>query len=112
MNRECTKCGIVKELTDFNINKQYKDGYTRQCKQCMYIANRKRHKNRKIIYFVYYLPEEHYCGHTNDVSSRMARHRHIGKNTENFKILFTTKTKKEAIYYEALFCSTLGINGL
>ena len=34
------------------------------------------------------------------------------KNTENYKILFTSKDKKEAVYHEALFQAALAIDGL
>ena len=73
-----------------------------------------RHQRAKLDhYVVYYLPEEHYCGHTNNVSYRIADHKNKhGRDITGWKILYTTKTKKEAIYYEALFCSTLGIDGL
>ena len=41
--KECTKCHIVKPLTDFGIDKQRVDGYRYFCKQC-------RSSRRKEIY--------------------------------------------------------------
>lgn len=63
-------------------------------------------------YFVYYLPAEHYCGIATDLTSRISWHKHKGKNTDNYKVLFHSFDKKEAAYNEALFQSVLAIEGL
>ena len=118
MNKACTKCGVDQELEQFHKDPRRTDGRSSECKICY----RKRqaetykkkgaHQKKLDHYIVYYLPEEHYCGHTNRPVTRMSSHRYNGKDTTNWRVLTTTKTKTEAIYYEALFCSVLGLNGL
>jgi len=48
--KECTKCGEVKSLEDFNKRKDSKDGYRNQCKECREKAHKKYYKeNRSYI---------------------------------------------------------------
>ena len=118
MNKACTKCGVDQELEQFHKDPRRTDGRTSECITCY----RKRqaetykkkgaHQKKLDHYVIYYLPEEHYCGHTNAWPRRKYVHKYNGKNTDGARILFTTKTKTEAVYYEALFCSVLGLNGL
>ena len=63
-------------------------------------------------YSVYYLPLENYCGVTNRVKIRMHEHARDGRFTDGFKVLCCFKTRKEAMYHEALFQSTLAMEGL
>lgn len=46
--KQCTKCEESKPLTEFGKNKTYKDGYTNQCKVCMYAAQKERRKNKDV----------------------------------------------------------------
>ena len=64
------------------------------------------------VYFVYYLPEEHYCGATIDPIRRMGEHRSSNhrKNTDNWKILYATRNEQEALRIEAEF-HLMGIEG-
>jgi predicted GIY-YIG superfamily endonuclease len=64
-------------------------------------------------YYVYYLPEEHYCGITNNLYQRESSHRNTaGKNTNNMTILFHSMDRNIAAHHEAMFQSVLGIGGL
>jgi len=64
-------------------------------------------------YYVYYLPEEHYCGITNNLYQRESSHRNTAlKNTNNMTVLFHSMDKSIAAHHEAMFQSVLGINGL
>jgi hypothetical protein len=64
-------------------------------------------------YFVYYLPEEHYCGITNNLSGRESSHRNTeNRNTENMMVLFHSMDRSIAAHHEAMFQSVLGMNGL
>ena len=55
------------------------------------------------IYYVYYLPEHHYIGVTNNPSHRMKNHRINGKLTEGFELLLAFKNPRLAAWYEATF---------
>ena len=64
-------------------------------------------------YYVYYLPEEHYCGVTNNLYQRESQHRNTAnKNTDGMTILFHSMDRNIAAHHEAMFQSVLGINGL
>lgn len=42
--KQCTLCGEHKELSEFNKNSRYKDGYYKHCKKCHYsVYGRPRH---------------------------------------------------------------------
>ena len=116
MSKICTMCKETKDV--FPKDKRRTDGLSSECRDCyrkrqrdLYKKNG-AHQGKLNHYVVYYLPEEHYCGHTNKWPHRRYAHKCAGKNTDGARVLFTTKTKTEAIYYEALFCSVLGLNGL
>lgn len=49
-NKVCTKCGIEKELTEYNtiFNKKWGKSYARSdCRECEYARNRKYHADNK-----------------------------------------------------------------
>ena len=104
---KCNTCDRELSEDNFYIGT---GGYTNfKCKDCY----KERHINARLDhYIVYYLPEEHYCGFTNNPQYRMTDHKKHGKNIDNWRVLQTCATKTEAAYTEALFQSTLGINGL
>ena len=106
--KQCDKCKELKPTTKFSNNKVNNKIYPRKaCNTCR--ANRIKKSG---FYYVYYLPNEHYCGITNSLVLRMIDHRKTGKNTEDYKVLYTSKDKKNACYHEALFQSTLAMEGL
>lgn len=43
--KQCTKCKIHKDLSDFPKNKRYKSGYNSQCKLCSNIINKEYRDN-------------------------------------------------------------------
>jgi hypothetical protein len=52
MNKTCKKCNILKEFSDFYVNKLCKDGYTNECKDCTRkekskLASKKWRENNK-----------------------------------------------------------------
>jgi hypothetical protein len=106
--KQCNKCKQEKSIDKFSINIVNSKKYIR--KTCNLCRSNKVKKDG--YYYVYYLPEEHYCGITNSLVNRMIDHRKKGKNTDNYRILYSSKDKKDACYHEALFQSTLAIEGL
>ena len=66
---------------------------------------------RDEFYTVYYLPEEHYVGITNQLYVRVKNHRSKGRNVEGHRILFTCETKREALDIERKFHDVLSFNG-
>jgi hypothetical protein len=47
MEKQCTKCGITKPITDFYKDKNRSDGYFPQCKQCVKINSKRQYNNNK-----------------------------------------------------------------
>lgn len=54
------------------------------------------------FYYLYYIPEEHYVGVTNDPKRRMQNHRAQGKVAKEWEIILKSKNPKLVAYYEAL----------
>lgn len=48
--RECSKCGIEKELEQFPPAKRYKEGRKRHCRECESIRNKKYYEENKERY--------------------------------------------------------------
>jgi Recombination endonuclease VII. len=42
--RACTKCGVVKDAAGFYASPRYADGFTRQCRLCIYQRTAARHR--------------------------------------------------------------------
>ena len=61
-------------------------------------------------YVIYYLPNEHYCGVSNNPKRRMDQHKAMGKDIEGWKVLQTAETKIEALAIECEF-HLMGMNG-
>lgn len=64
---------------------------------------RKKEKKKTSFYSLYYLPEEHYIGVTNQLDLRMLNHRCKGKVTEGYEVIMNTHTKREALNIERRF---------
>lgn len=106
--KQCNKCKEEKPIYKFSNNKVKGKYYSRKtCNLC-----RVNKIKKDGCYYVYYLPQEHYCGITNSLISRMIDHRKKGKNTNDYRVLYSSENKKDACYHEALFQSTLAIEGL
>ena len=82
------------------------------------LYNNKRQREyrakRKNGYWVYYLPDYHYCGTTSDMKQRMHLHKQQGRPlaVDNHRALFHCDDRKEAAYKEAMFQSVLAMEGL
>jgi hypothetical protein len=46
-NKRCSKCRIVKPVSEFSKNRSTKDGYQKQCKSCMKTANKENREKHK-----------------------------------------------------------------
>ena len=44
MNKKCSKCKAVKPLTEFNLNRNNKDGYQDFCRTCLAIYHREHYE--------------------------------------------------------------------
>tara|TARA_R110002072_G_scaffold301120_1_gene480063 strand:+ start:488 stop:937 length:450 start_codon:yes stop_codon:yes gene_type:complete len=63
------------------------------------------------FYTMYYIPQHHYIGVTNQPKRRLSAHREVGKDTEGWEVVYTFKTKREALDMERKFHDVLGYNG-
>lgn len=115
--KECNKCKEIKSLDSFYNRKDSKDGKRNDCKECASINNKsyrlipinseKERIRSKIrfsqkIHNVYLLPNENYVGTTKNILTRMSHHRGAGKNTDNFRILYSTEVRSDALEMEEL----------
>ena len=57
--------------------------------------------NKDGLYTVYYLPEEHYVGQSNNVRSRMRHHKFYDRYIKDVQLLAKFETRKEAKAFEA-----------
>jgi len=110
-SKTCKACEVTKDLSEF-----YKSNngttYRGRCKSCRVIIDTRRNNSTKIDhYLVYYLPEENYCGITNNPPRRMSRHKFVGNDTNNWRVLATAKTREEALITENKYHKELGMNG-
>ena len=129
--KKCRVCSETKDLDQFNKKqtqcKQCQNAYVKQ----HYQKNKKRYFKNNIIsskkwqtknqehlksyrkqrnegfkdghYSVYLLPDHNYVGQTGGVERRMFQHQNKhSRNTDNVRILYTTKSKDEALELEAL----------
>lgn len=102
--RECNMCKELLDETEFFKNNRCPGGIDRRCKKCQKEYSKKRRKKIKSYktWYVYYLPEENYYGHTVNVKQRMTVHRAKGRNTDNYKVLKDSKNKSDILYLERL----------
>jgi len=91
----------------------YKDKYTEDQK-IEYRARAKMYREKKSNeypgYAVYYLPEEHYIGISKNVSSRMTKHKHLGKIIDGWEVLMCFENPIRAHLMETQF-HLMGYNG-
>ena len=80
-----------------NENKERDDGY------------RKKYRNDG-HFSVYLLPNENYVGQTKSVKTRMYKHKYLGRDISDYKILHTFDTREEALQKEAEYHAQ-GYNG-
>lgn len=107
-SKVCNKCNKEVSVDKFSYNTVNGKKYQRNsCNSCRATKDKKDG-----VYYVYYLPEHHYCGVTGCLVRRMIDHRKHGRNTENWRVLYASKSKKDAAIHEALFHSWLGMEGI
>tara|TARA_R110000751_G_scaffold132083_1_gene234513 strand:- start:44 stop:391 length:348 start_codon:yes stop_codon:yes gene_type:complete len=53
-------------------------------------------KRKDGLNYVYLLKDEHYIGVTDCLVNRFDKHRHEGRNTDNYRIMFSSPDRKEA----------------
>lgn len=104
MEKLCSNCNLNKSLNEFYKHKKNKDNLSYHCKDCISLKRKeyrennrvklsKYHKNyrkeNEVIngYALYYLPEEHYVGFTNNVKSRLRSHKQKGRIIDGFEII-------------------------
>ena len=61
-------------------------------------------------YAVYILPKEHYVGMTKNVYNRMIKHKHKGKNIDDWRLIKCFQNPVEAHLLETKF-HLMGFNG-
>ena len=126
--KECRKCKALKHKDDFHKHPKTKDGLNTVCKECKNLyakqyraknpekvkLNNKKFKKKYLAetngYAVYYLPEEHYVGFTNNVRTRMNDHSKRGKITYGYEIIGIYKCPIDAHLTETLL-HKMGYNG-
>lgn len=126
--RTCNKCHIEKTLDEYNKHPQGLFGKDPVCKTCKAeYARNYRKKNPHVVkennikfrklylqetngYAVYYLPEEHYVGFTNNIRSRINDHSKNGKCVIDYEILCVCESPIDAHLYETMFHQR-GYNG-
>jgi len=104
MLKLCNKCNEEKSVQDFHNNPNTKDGRQGHCKSChKSYYNNKKLVNGQIVHYVYYLPEHHYVGMTNNIDTRIYQHGQIhNRITEGYEIVGVYDTAIEAHYIETL----------
>jgi len=113
--RECKKCNI-KLIKGTQFNSDTQNGFN-ICKSCRTNRVKKHYANNKESYLksaskgynaaksdykVYILEDENYVGVTGNMKWRMSQHRHLNKNTNNVRILYSTKNRDIALELEEL----------
>lgn len=111
--KKCSLCSEIKPLDDFSKDKSKSFGRCSSCKACHALYYRKNsNKIKKRVsnhmksyadgtYCVYYLPEEHYVGMTNNAKNRMRQHRYKGKITHGHEIVARFDNPYDALILEA-----------
>ena len=77
------------------------------------VAKRKEYYNSLTdnFYTLYYLPEEHYVGVSNQPKLRMYHHKAKGRYIKDVEIVSTFETKRDALDAERYLHDILGYNG-
>ena len=96
----CKICKVEKPLDCYTAHKRNKGGYKPSCKECSKKYLKAWRASVCKEHSVYYLPEEHYVGMTNNVRERMTRHRNLGKITEGYEILAVFERRVDAAWFE------------
>ena len=111
----CSKCNADKNLNEFYQSgksirteckacfkaKRLKNGYYQNDKKRFLIASKNQQQSTTLSYYIVYgLPNEMYCGITNNIYKRMNSHRSNSKDTTGDFIISIHSTKSEALKAE------------
>ncbi len=106
--KHCYKCGEDKLVEEFYLSKR--DGRSSRCKSCESIQNKEKYLRNRHLPCVYYYPEMHYIGVTQNINRRIPEH----KSHDNFvgpcEILCYFEREVDAAMMEILF-HMRGYNG-
>lgn len=93
------------------------NAYMREYNKKLYDPEKESERKRKSYlrnldgyFYVYYLPEEHYIGMTNNVHRRIKYHDYSGKIIDNYEVLARFKRQVDAHLFETRF-HALDYNG-
>lgn len=101
--KECKSCNIEKELTEFTKSKNYKDGYTNQCRECRKSLRRLNAvKERQQCREYYYRNREEVLKQKSEYHSR--------PQTKVRKNLYNKKRRKTDRLYKIKDCIRRRIN--
>lgn len=106
----CSKCKVVKPVSEFHIDRGRASGLQRYCKACKKAVDVHGKKEFSGYFILYYLPKERYIGMTKNFTKRKARHKENGKNIKYAFIVLKTKKMKLAHLVETIL-HMLGFNG-
>jgi len=101
--KKCRVCNIEKPINEFGTRLGKP---TNRCKPCKYKQNnawRRKKNSENRLYYVYYLPEEHYVGFTYNIKQRMYEHKNQGKITDGYEVYGGYKHPAAALMVEAYF---------
>jgi len=82
---------------------RYYDNIDRYRAQARKDSRKRYYGGKDGLYHVYLLPEEHYCGQTDNPRWRKYQHASNGKITDGFEIVMSFKTRKDAVKLEGCF---------
>ena len=103
-SKQCSRCNKVKPLSKFYKHKGTSFGVSTLCKKCQMKAAKLRYENKKAgKYYVYLLPEEHYCGQTKNLTWRKSHHKCNNRHIQDIDVVMSFDTRKEAKLMEAHF---------
>jgi len=136
--KECTKCKVFKPLQEFLYYKTRYSSYCRVCQKENVRRNYHKNKERfrqkyrqnknyreklkdtakkryhEVIkdgyHHVYLIPSDNYVGVSESLDTRISVHKHLGRDTTNYRVLYSTPDRAEALELEGLL-HDLGYKG-
>ncbi len=120
----CRKCGVELTIGDNWLPSMKKYG-NYSCKPCHHSKTKKhyysnperakqqvkQHYNKtKHDFVVYLLEDDNYVGVTQNINYRKAVHKHLNRNIDKLRILYSTKKRSDALELEELL-HTMGYEG-
>ena len=88
----CSKCKVVKPVSEFHIDRSRVSSIQRYCKACKKAVDVHGKKEFSGYFILYYLPKERYIGMTKNFTKRKARHK---KKRKECQVCFCCAKDKE-----------------